>query len=51
MKKENISIDNSLKDFSENVERLNALENKIENEMLELDKLYTQINEEITKLF
>ena len=30
---------------------MNALENKIENEILELNKLYTQTNEEITKLF
>jgi len=30
---------------------LNALESKIENEILEFDKLYTQTNEKITKLF
>lgn len=51
LRKENISIENSLNEFSENLDKLNILEKKIENEMLELDKLYINIDEEITKSF
>ena len=40
LRKENISIENSLNEFSENLDKLKILEKKIENEMLELDKLY-----------
>ena len=51
LRKENISIENSLNEFSEYIDKLNILEKKIENEMLELDKLYINIDEEITKSF
>ena len=51
LRKENISIENSLNEFLENIDKLNILEKKIENEMLELDKLYINIDEEITKSF
>ena len=51
LKKENISIDNSIKDFLENVKKLQDLKIKIEEEMLGLDKLYVKTNEEITKFF
>ena len=51
LKKENISIDNSKKDFLENVKKLQNLKIKIETEILGLDKLYIKTNEEITKLF
>ena len=51
LKKENISIEDSSKDFNENKNRIEELKNKIENEMIEIDKLYDKIDKEITKSY
>ena len=51
LKKENISIENSSKDFNDNKNRIEELKNKIENEMIEIDKLYDKIDKEITKSY
>ena len=51
LKKENISIEDSSKDFNENKNRIEELKNKIENEIIEIDKLYDKIDKEITKSY
>ena len=51
LKKENISIESSLNEFSANFDKLIILEEKIENEILKLDKLYNDIDDNITKFF
>ena len=49
--KENIVIDNSTKDFDNNIQKLNNLKNKIENEMIEIDKRYEKVDNEVTKSY
>ena len=49
LKKENISLENSCKEFDEKKNKFEELKNKIENEMIKLDNLYEKIFDETTK--
>ena len=51
LKKENIIIDVSTKDHDDNIQLLNNLKNKIENEMIEIDKRYEKVDNEVTKSY
>ena len=51
LKKENITIDNSNKDFEVNIQKLNNLKKTIEHEMSEIDKTYEKIDKEMTKSY
>ena len=51
LKKENIKIDDSSKDFDDKIQKLNNLKNKIENEMIEIDKRYEKVDNEVTKSY
>ena len=51
LKKENISIESYTKEFDENSKKINDLKNKIENEIIELDKIYDKVYKETTKSF
>jgi hypothetical protein len=51
LKKENISIDNSTKEFDENIRKLNNLKNTIEKEMSEIDKQYETADTKATQSF
>ena len=51
MKKENISLENSSKEFDEEKNKFEELKNKIENEMIKLDNLYEKIFDETTKKY
>ena len=48
LKKENITIDNSTKEFEDKIKKLNNLENSIKHEMLEIDKAYEKVDKETT---
>ena len=51
LKKENISIDNSTKEFDDKMIILTNLKNSIEHEMLEIEKSYEKVNKETTESF
>ena len=51
MKKENIALDNSNKEFDEGILKLNNLKNTIENEMMEIDKRYEKADNDTTKSY
>ena len=51
LKKENIKIDESSKDFDDKIQKLNNLKNKIENEMIEIDKRYEKVDNDVTKSY
>ena len=51
LKKENISINDSTKEFDDNIQKLNNLKKSIEFEMTEIDKAYSKVDEETTKSF
>jgi len=51
IKKENIDINNSTKEFEENKQKVENLKNKIENEIIEIDKLYEKVEKEIIEYF
>ena len=51
LKKENIIIDNSTKEFDINIQKLNELKKKLEFEMLEIDKTYEKVDKETTKFY
>ena len=51
MKKENITKNNSTKEFDANIQKLNELKNSLEHEMLEIDKAYEKVDKETTKFF
>ena len=51
LKKENIKIDESSKHFDDKIQKLNNLKNKIENEMIEIDKRYEKVDNEVTKSY
>ena len=51
LKKENITIENSTKEFNNYLEKISNLKNKVENEILKLDELYEKTNKEMTKSF
>ena len=51
LKKENISLDNSTKEFDDKMRNLTNLKNSIEHEILEIDKSYEKVNKETTESF
>ena len=51
LKKENISIEDSTKDFSENKNRIEEIKNKIEKEIIEINKSYDKADKEVTKSY
>ena len=51
MKKENITIENSNKEFEANIQKLNNLKKLIENEMTEIDKTYDKVDKETNKSY
>ena len=51
LKKENITIENSNKEFDSNVQKLNNLKNLIEHEMEEIDKTFEKVDKETTESF
>ena len=51
MKKENITIENSNKEFEANIQKLNNLIKLIENERTEIDKTYDKVDKETTKSY
>ena len=51
LKKENISIEDSIKDFNENKNRIEEIKNKIEKEIIEINKSYDKINKEVTESY
>jgi len=51
LKKENMSIEDCIKDFDENRNRIEKLKKKIENEIKEINKLYDKANKEVTESY
>ena len=51
LKKENITIEDSNKEFDDNIKKFNNLKDTIDYEMKEIDKEYDKICEEITKSY
>ena len=51
MKKENISIETSNKEFDPNIQKLNNLENLIRKEIIEINKAYEKVDKETTKSY
>ena len=51
LKKENININDSTKEFDDNIQKLNNLKKSIEFEMTEIDKAYIKVDDETTKSF
>ena len=49
--KENITIESSTEEFNDMIKQLNNLKNKIENEIIEIDKMYDNINNKLSKTF
>jgi len=50
-KKQNISIEGSTKDFLENKTKIEETKNKIENEIIELNKSYDKVDKEVTESY
>jgi len=51
LKKENISIETSNKEFDPNIQKLNNLENLIRKEIIEINKAYEKVDKETTKSY
>ena len=51
LKKENITIDGSTKEFDNNFQKLSNLKQSIEKEMTEIDKTYEKVDKETTKSY
>ena len=51
LKKENITIDSSTKEFNEIIQKLINLKEKIEKEINKIDKLFDKVNDEVTKSY
>ena len=51
LKKENITLNSSLNEFNENIEKALNLKQNIEKEINEIDKLYDKVYTEVTKSF
>ena len=51
LKKENITIDNSTKEFDGNIQKLNKLKELIEEEISKIDKEYERVDNETTKSY
>ena len=51
LKKENISIDFSMKDFNDNIKKVIDFKEKIENEIIKINNAYDKVNNEIIKSY
>jgi len=51
LKKENISIEDSTKDFSENKDKIEEIKNKIEKEIIEINKSYDKVDKEVSESY
>jgi len=51
LKKENISIENSIKEFGDNIQKLNNLKKTIEYEMKAIDQTFEKVQMETTKSY
>ena len=51
LKKENITIEDSMKEFDNNIQKLNKLKELVENEMTKIDKAYETADKETTKSY
>jgi len=51
LKKENISIEDSTKDFSENKAKIEETKNKIEKEIIEINNSYDKIDKEVSESY
>ena len=51
LKKENIEIESSAKEFNDNINKVINIKNKIEKEIIEIDKLFEKVKEETTNSF
>ena len=51
LKKENISIEYSTKDFNENKNKIEEIKNNIEKEIIEINKSYDKINKEVIESY
>ena len=51
LKKENITIEKTNKEFDTNIQKLTNLKNSIEHEMSEIDKAYEKVDKETTKSY
>ena len=51
LKKENLTINKSTKEFDDNMQKLTKLKNEIEDEMIKIDKAYEKVDNETTKSF
>ena len=51
LKKENITIDNSKKEFKDNIQKLNNLKKSIEQEIKEIDKTFEKVDNETTRSY
>ena len=49
LKKENIDIDYSTKEFDDKIQKIDNLKNSIQNEMIEIDKAYENIDNQLKK--
>lgn len=51
LKKENISLESSIKEINNNIQKANNIKAKIENEINSIDNLYQKVYNEVTKSF
>ena len=51
LKKENITIDNSTKEFDDKIQKIDNLKNSIQNEIIEIDKTYENVDNQVTKSY
>ena len=51
LKKENITINNSTKEFDNNIQKLNKLKKLIEEEMIKIDEAYEKVDKETTEFY
>ena len=51
LKKENIEIESSAKEFNDNINKVKNIKNKIEKEIIAIDKLFEKVKEETTNSF
>ena len=51
LKKENLTVDFSTKEFDDDIQNLDILKNAIEKEMIAIDKEYERLDEETTKSY
>ncbi len=49
LKKENITIEDSMKELNDYIQKVTTLKEKIENEITEIDKLYENVSSKLKK--